>query len=64
MSKSMAQPRSQPKSMFDRVPQSKKNRKVAFEPFKTLLEKLYIQEGRELKWIMEYMRDTGELDFS
>jgi hypothetical protein len=64
MSKAMAHPRPQPRPAFERVPQSKKNRTSAFRPFQTLIEKFYIEDKKELKWIMEYMKDEFDLDLS
>ncbi|KAJ9609397.1 hypothetical protein H2200_005724 [Cladophialophora chaetospira] len=58
----MARARSQPKPVFNRV-QSRQNRN-AVRPYQTLIEKFYIQDGRELKWIMQYMKEEKGIDLS
>jgi hypothetical protein len=45
----------QPRPSYQRV-NSKKTRHTAFEPFRSLIQKLYIDDGRPLNWIMEHMR--------
>ena len=57
-----ARPSSQPRPVFDRV-QSRQNRN-AVRPFQTLIEQFYIQDGKELKWIMQYMKQEKGIDLS
>lgn len=65
MPSSMARPRSQPKRVFKRVPQSKPHsRDAAFGPYRTLIEKFYIEEERPLKWIMDHLKNEYEFNSS
>ncbi len=57
-----ARPHPQPGPVFDRV-QSRQNRN-AVRPFQTLIEQFYILENRELKWIMNYMKQEKGIDLS